>query len=263
MSKKYRLKKWYPSLSKAMPVGFIMHKNEKLCNYSNLQHSFIAMSLDEVENNPEFWELVEEKEYEILEILNTDYSPIYVGKTIQGWYLHDGFVNEFRSEAWAISRGYKIKSIKRLYDNVIFSIGDKIKVKNSRVDRPEAITEIIFNKEGTPCLFTNSFSNNGVNIFKAVKVEKIITTIDGADLYQGDAFWHVDTYFCVGEGILNTTPKAFKPIEHYKHFSTEKAAKEYVEMNKPRFSKKDLLDASINMQYGAWFIEGLIKRLKK
>ena len=48
-----------------------------------------------------------------------------------------------------------------------------------------------------------------------------------------------------------------------KHFSTEKAAKDWIEMNKPMYSKKDLLNASINMQYGGWFIDGLIKRINK
>ena len=57
MSKKYKLKKWYPSLPKEMPVGFEVIE-DNLCNYLNPQNRFYPLSPDEVENNPEFWELI-------------------------------------------------------------------------------------------------------------------------------------------------------------------------------------------------------------
>ena len=201
---------------------------------------------------PEFWEEIVEKEWKII-----NYTAKSLGNSISHTY-------QFQiKQPWFGNSEWKVNSIKRLTDNTTFSIGDKIKCENSHVDKPEAITKIELNKEGTPCLFTNSFHNNGVNIFKAIKYCPILTTEDGVDLFKNDYFWHVDSYFGIAKGVLDTTHPEFKPIKGYKHFSTEKAAKEYIDLNKPRFSKKDLLDASANIQYGGWFIEGLIKRLNK
>ena len=73
--------------------------------------------------------------------------------------------------------------------------------------------------------------------------EPILTTEDGVDLYKNNYFWHVDQYFSVSKGVLDTTCPEFSPSKGYKHFSTEKAAKDWIEMNKPIYSMKDILMA--------------------
>lgn len=69
--------------------------------------------------------------------------------------------------------------------------------------------------------------------------------------------------------------KAFELAEHnykynshvnqsgFKWFAFIDNAISYIDLNKPIYSKQDLLNAAIHMQYGEWFINSLIKRINK
>ena len=85
MCKSYSLKKWYPSLPKEMNVGFEVLKNDNLCNYSNPQTRFYPLSLDEVENNPEFWEIIKGRKM----FKTTDNKTVFVGDEVI--YVDDCF----------------------------------------------------------------------------------------------------------------------------------------------------------------------------
>lgn len=85
MSKGYSLKKWYPSLPKEMNIGFEVFKNDNLCIYSNSQTRFYPLSLDEVENNPEFWELIKGRKM----FKTTDNKTVFVGDEVI--YVDDCF----------------------------------------------------------------------------------------------------------------------------------------------------------------------------
>ena len=189
----------------------------------------------EVMQFPEFWEEVKEKEWEII-----DESQWIKGNL----YFNGGITSSFKT----------IKSVKRLSDNTIFSIGDKIKCINSRVNKPEAIIKIELNKEGTPCLFTNTFCNNGVNIFKAIKCEKILTTEDGVEIFENDAVFCVDNAFSdpfKSNGLaIRNSPNS---RNNYKYFSTKNAAEEYVKSNKgPLFVTEDGVEIFKGDNY--WFV---------
>ena len=230
MSKKYKCIKTFPGVSEIGKIAY-----EHTFSYECGNNSFKKI---DVEESPEFWEEIKEPKFQILATkTNIKFSLSIENITTE------------------------IYEILRLSDNETFAIGDKIKCQNSHVDKPEAITKIELNKEGTPCLFTNSFHNNGINIFKAIKCEKIFTTEDGVDLFEKDVFWHVDKFFCVGKGVLATKPGVFQPLVGYKHFSTEKAAKDWVDMNKPKFSKNDLSSALKGYKYGDWIVAEFIKVL--
>ena len=58
---KYRLKQWYPSLHKDWVVGDIVIPWEKQKNYYHVPNKSTTIHKEEVENNPDFWELIEEK----------------------------------------------------------------------------------------------------------------------------------------------------------------------------------------------------------
>ena len=60
--KKYRLKKWYPSLHKDWVVGDIVIPWEKQKDYYHVPNKSTTIFKREVENNPDFWELIEQKE---------------------------------------------------------------------------------------------------------------------------------------------------------------------------------------------------------
>ena len=60
--KKYRLKQWYPSLGGDFKNGEkIIFWGERGCYVKNFGDD-ISLRKTEVENNPDFWELIEEKE---------------------------------------------------------------------------------------------------------------------------------------------------------------------------------------------------------
>lgn len=96
---KYILKKEYPGSPK---LGNII---------DNLENDWI-------ENYPEFWKLVVEKDYEILEL------------SLQRSIKHQIVSALENSEDYTISllscNGNKIHSVKRLSDGEIFTIGDKV-----------------------------------------------------------------------------------------------------------------------------------------
>ena len=96
---KYILKKEYPGSPK---LGNII---------DNLENDWI-------ENYPEFWEEVVEKDYEILSLVASEKHPQHKKGSK---FLHNkdyGFKNMYPTEFW------DIYSVKRISDNKIFTIGD-------------------------------------------------------------------------------------------------------------------------------------------
>jgi len=179
------------------------------------------------------WELVKEKEWEVIQY------------------------NRLAAGVFTIS--YDIKTVKRLSDNTIFSIGDKIKCQNSHVDKPEPITRIEINKEGTPCLFTKSFHNNGVNIFKAIKCIFLFVTEDGIEIFEGDKYWEVvliNNSYNIRDMLADSTSNPCR--DYYITFSTEKAAKDWIDMNKPQFSKQQILSGANELCWIQQSAENLI-----
>lgn len=220
----------YKKLSRRSEVGATAVEGS--IGYRTLENG--VYNKKDIEGYPEFWEEIKEKEWEIITAK-----------------IHTATVRCDIDGIQCIS-GWEIKSIKRLSDNTIFSLGDKIKMIDHANDKaPELITKIELNREGVPCLFTNTFHNNGINIFKAIKCEKLLTSEDGVDMYQNDTFWHVDSYFGIGKGYLKSNE--FNPLISYKHFSTEKAAKDWIELNQPKYSLQDIKNA-IQTQCGKWTI---------
>ena len=88
---KYILKKEYPGSPK---LGNII---------DNLENDWI-------ENYPEFWQPVVEKNYEILSVITNN------NKFIEKVYNQDATIEPY----------WKIRSVKRLSDGEIFTIGDKV-----------------------------------------------------------------------------------------------------------------------------------------
>jgi len=226
---KFKLIKEYPGSPK---LGFVVDFGT---TYDSINSSMarVTILLKNCKDSPEFWEEIEkEKQYQILIVIPAPNNK--VGKeTVLKEYQN------YLTDYW------RIKSINRFPDYEIFTIGDKIICQNSHIDKPEAITKIELNKEGTPCLYTNSFDNHGINIFKAIKVKKLLTTEDCVDLYQGDDFWHVDPWFGISKGSLRES--TFIPLRGYTHFSTQEAAKNYIDLNKKQYSIKNVIDSSIDV----------------
>ena len=195
---KYILKKEYPGSPK---LGNII---------DNLENDWI-------ENYPEFWEEVVEKDYEILSLVASERNPQHKKGSK---FLHNkdyGFKNMYPTEFW------DIYSVKRISDNKIFTIGDSYE---------DLIIEKMF----------MSVAGDILTTYKPKIKEPIFQTEDGVDIFDGDKYFICTASLsnCINnEGIVS---KFFKPNPNYKYFSTKEKAEEYILMNKPLLSLSDVWD---------------------
>ena len=213
---KYILKKEYPGSPK---LGNII---------DNLENDWI-------ENYPEFWKLVVEKNYEILSVITNN------NKFIEKVYNQDATIEPY----------WKIHSVKRLSDGEIFTVGDII---DTRVDNKykQEILEIN--------LGINDLLLKDKLIFKtksgyvvshiAVKVKQpLCTTEDGVDIYLGNKSWilHKNSWYLSPAAIVHNNSN-WTPNENEAHwrFSTKEKAEEYILMNKPCLSLKDVASIYIS-----------------
>ena len=227
---KYKLKKWYPSLPKDWEVGQIFI--ETTCNFgkkyipensTNLEDYFTGIFKSEVENNPDFWEKIEE-EYEILKLINTDTGEILSDKeNINSWL--EGYAKTI----------WNINSVKRLNDNTIFTIGDN--VYNPNCKSQTFVIESFY----LDCNSKHMLCGSGhINITKIEHCRKpIFISEDGVEIFERDKYWIVkkdwsDFYSWV-------CSNSHKMIENNIYFSTKEKAEEYINLNKPKYSEKDML----------------------
>ena len=75
---KYRLKQWYPSLGGDFDVRDIVYFDRIRGCYVSTYNSDIVLRKSEVENNPDFWELIEKKKPLFI---TEDGVEIFIGDT--------------------------------------------------------------------------------------------------------------------------------------------------------------------------------------
>jgi hypothetical protein len=110
----------------------------------------------------------------------------------------------------------------------IFTIGDKT---NNGI-----ISKFEIDSNGVRVFFEEKPINYHVNLNTLKHVEKLFTTEDGVDIYEGDSFYFVTESFV----IVRTTVLTLKNSNNI--FSTRKAAEEYILRNKPSLSINEVLD---------------------
>jgi len=222
-----------------------------------------------IEDNPgiskEFWEEINEQ-YEVLsyECLNGDgssyaYRQIFK-KTCKGLYkwsnisyseedinkgLHSG--NE---------GGYVIHSIKRLSDNVVFTVGDLVEhfkdardkgiIEKFRVGVDNEIMIVHFRGKNYHTSNDNNFLySNDFRVLQHSKQEPLFVTEDGKEIFEGDSVYQVspaNNYEIWNYNRwLGYFSDAGKPGEGKLMFSTEEAAERWIDKNKPKYSKRDIL----------------------
>ena len=227
---KYILKKEYPGSPK---LGTVIERDSNCSNYyyrliEGVSNTFTPKN---IENQPEFWQPVVEKDYEILEY-----------KTESGISCKAPFLSD--SHQFYIDERCKIYSIKRISDNSIFTIGDDVLSKTCGVPNKILSIEIINNK--IRLCPRNSFYN--LEDIKKVK-QKLFTTEDGINIFEGDNVnWVCDNYeyfntINIDKTHCNLINGYSKGI--YKIFSTKEKAEEYILMNKPVLSLNDIKNCRI------------------
>jgi len=248
---KYKLIKDYPT--NTLSLGSTVIKDSR---NQYISKDIQIFGESEVELYPEFWEKVEENDFEIISFRRTDPNSDksgfrYVFSQNSKNYVSNGveFTLDFMlHERSCVDTGdFIIESIKRLSDNEVFTIGDKVKhfylsQDNSTITKIYTI-ETIYTLESDGIRF---YVGNGLNL-GLKQLEKILKPIfiteDNVELFEGDKFWHVDLYFGINQGIIGNP---FKKLKGYHEFSTKEASQEYVDLYKPQYSMKNILNSSEN-----------------
>lgn len=241
---KYELIQWYPSLPDRA-------KNRKTVadqhpNYSDRLALIVAddfytdINKKEVENNPDFWEEVQEKSYEIL-TLTPKKTRSHVSNVKNTFQIYrnvyediDHFIECFTKYV------YDIHSVERLSDGEVFTVGDRI--HHVVVDRKGDILSI--NLSGGKIYFSTTFNDSlkSTDLKNAAKIdEPLFTTEDGVDIYKGDTFYYIPA--CIDWDKPIGSHEAEENVTAYNatvRFYDKKKAEQWVKEHKPQYSKADI-----------------------
>ena len=158
----------------------------------------------------------------------------------------------------------KIHSVKRLSDNVVFSVGDEVGSKHFSLDKI-----ISFTIRDSDDMWV-SLSHDTCDLCWLSKIPEtlkskptpLFTTEDGVDVKLGDSYWYVNMQLKLHKLCANKTmawARHLMPSE--KIFSTEEKAEEYILMNKPCLSVQNLIDHFNSHHFGQG--EYQLQRLKE
>lgn len=196
------------------------------------------------EPSKDFWEEIVEPEYTVLSFKSVHHECIF-NLNEAGLYSTDSDKTGFNNVTpWMLfkivdSGYYIIYSIKRNSDGAIFTVGDKYK----HVDSGNKLHTIgsIWILANNDIYFSDTLGKKYNTLLQnVIPIKSLMTTSDGVDLYEGDTFFFIDIYW----GINPISANVYRASSTWIHpiFSTQKAAENYVKMNKPCISLSDVLN---------------------
>jgi hypothetical protein len=232
--KKYKLIRKYPTC--LARVGDIVSPYTDSRFYKNDRHSLFYK--DDVENYPEHWEKIIEKDYEILSFKTQLNCIITFEGEICIKRSDNGTPSHTVSKSAVLEKGSSsIHSVKRLSDGKVFTVGDEVNSTISDLGIPTELIDFRLKNEKLTC----GLRHLGYYPFKTLLKKKLLfRTEDGVDIFEGDKVFIVTkTYFHFSRNpcLCNSN---FKPNSNYLYFSTKEAAEEYILMNKPCLSINDV-----------------------
>jgi hypothetical protein len=186
------------------------------------------------------------KDYEIISVL------LHGGYIEKNKHEFDYLLNNHEGKKY----GAKIHSVKRLKDNFVFTIGDKVvRHKDEFCENPDKtirkIKEFFFDEKKELKFIAEDNSKYFLSLFSKPK-QPLFTTDDGVDMYEGE-MWSLSTNnWSKCKVFVSNNPFRGITGKELKYFSTEEAANEYILMNKPMLSLNDLLSV--------WDFNGKINR---
>lgn len=197
------------------------------------------------------------KDWEILSFKKKNTGVVYkvTGKSQKGYeFAHNSGIHD---EAWMLEN-FDIHSVKRA-DGEVFTVGDMVEVKDDRGrSRIKKITIRNSDQEsnGEPNLYISAEDGSfGVYIQNITKVEHILTTEDGVDVYNNDTVWRVNERFHPEK--VHVKDRHEGNVSHnYKCFSTKEVALEWISENKPTISLADIKEYIENETRTAYKIGG-------
>ena len=251
MTNRYRLVKEYPGSPK---LGSIANKKD-VCDFWYIKDGFNNVGKN-IEKYPEFWEEVVEKDYEILSFSkNLSTEVVKVSKIDLALSVEEFFKNV----CW------NIHSVKRLSDGEVFTIGDKInhyaEYKKDEFSTKEwIILRIYFIEPNRLAFYVGKGLNLGIKNISKGK-QPLFTTEDGVDIFKNIDKYYTPIYIVDKALNIKYCEKDFsvKPSENVKYFSTKEKAEEYILMNKPCLSLKEIENYSNITLGGLKSLKELVK----
>ena len=169
------------------------------------------------------------KDYEILSVITNN------NKFIEKVYNQDATIEPY----------WKIHSVKRLSDGEIFTIGDIVKCEDckGKITSLEIYGNDIYltgidNK--MPFGFTLCKALDCFEIPQKIKTP-LFTTEDGVDIFEGDDYYHTDIKWKIHKSTnAKINSGNLIGVKGYNYFSTKEKAEEYILMNEPVLSLKDV-----------------------
>jgi len=237
---KYKLIKKYPNspeLGMVVVKGTVGSDDKYPEQYGSLDNTMF-FTVKEIENYPEFWEKV--KDYEILELSFKRSERPEIRSVI-------GYSKDYLEAL--IKCENTIYSVKRLSDNVIFTVRDKVKQSNVQHNNTFTITRFEFDVNNEHLLV---IGNGGIKLHKIEHCKTpLFTTEDGVEIFEGNEYFELITPgFHNKPCIWNILPNKARPNIIYqqecsrKHgriwFSSKEKAEEYILMNKPCLSINEI-----------------------
>lgn len=217
-------------------------------------------AMEHMKNYPEFWQPVVEKDYEILSFKDKCSTRILILKNNM---YRDGNMYLSFDKLINNTRYWQIHSVKRLSDDEVFTIGDKLETGIiKKFYLPDNIQKEI------TIHVTKDDEDTYLSEAKHIK-QPLFTTEDGVDIFEDDTFVIVnkfDLYICnsnvTSKEIYN---KIWDGSDGYLQFSTKEKAEEYILMNKPCLSLNDIFKEVEETRKGLKTFENsqLAKRFKK
>jgi hypothetical protein len=259
---RYRLKKWYPSL----PNAWKYYNEEVLVTKRGLHYigNMTKLGHTEVENNPEYWEPIKERNYQIVQLRFKNNTPYNIVSLSQ------------ESTHARVKNGHKIHSVKRLSDGEIFTVGDTVTYDHQgKWVKPFVIKYFSIEYNQLRAYARQEYCSITSSMFKKVE-QPLFTTEDGVDIYEKDYVWVPQKYPLNGKYVLDgniTRFKAYKPQHYYikeqedgvMYFSSKEKSQEYIDYNKPQYSKKDIKEMlqSLQNELSSVNINNCLKYLEK
>lgn len=236
--KKYRLIKEYPGSDEKGTIVSLKTPNGL---YEGWQYNYHSKH---VENNPEYWEEVVEKDYEIAEVQLQDKTIL----TFEGQKCIKRSDSERPERTYDLDRclldpSITIYSVKRLSDGLVFTVGDTIVTKT--ILNIETVTgfRII---DGTTSLKNGIWvevENGEMHLDRIKEIRKpLFTTEDGVPVYSYDTkqHWVINGCYAYALGLSRHNVELIeKKPDIYKVFSTKQAAQDYIRNKVPRLSIQD------------------------
>lgn len=183
------------------------------------------------------------------------------GDEILDWRIgHTQFITKFPDET---ASSYKINSIKRLSDGVIFSVGDRIMVKTNKknnsirylMNKQLTIYSIEINEgnlngynsaeDKEDIFFSTTICGDWVPLLDSTKIIPLFKSTDNQNVYEGDIIWGINLEWKIFSIKINE----FNAKEDWRFgkYCYEQNAKEFVIKNKPCLSLKILNDLNIKL----------------